>query len=389
MILRRRSPHRATRSARPWPLVVVGGVLAAAASLTTALFRGGNSASDVAVTVAIAAAVGLVIGLIGAWIVARFGALIRTRRDLEQVTSAPNLAVIPRHPLGAERPEDVVMFRDPNSIDAEAYRTLRTAFEFVAAKADAAPQRGVVVLVTSPRPGEGKSSVAANLAAATAMAGRRVALVDGDLRKPQIHRLFRLANTAGLSSLLAGETSLVDAVQRLDGMRELVVLSAGPPPSDPAEVLTDARLAAVLSRLAAASHLVVVDAPPLLAVTDPAIIAQHCDVVLMVATADLSSKREWVEALARLAVVDATVVGTVLLEPDDRIRAVPIYRYAPSAVPQNWWVTPGTAASTSTTDDTVGLRVVGATGAGSDDAGAPADTETDVNDEWSQHPFGR
>jgi receptor protein-tyrosine kinase len=214
------------------------------------------------------------------------------------------------------------------------------------------------------------------------MAGRRVTLIDGDLRKPQIHRLFRLGNSTGLASLLAGASTLADSVQRLDGTRDLAVLSAGPPPPDPAEVLTDPRLPAVLAALAAASDLVVIDAPPLLAVTDPTIVAQHCDGVLMVATADLSTKREWTEALARLAVIDATIYGTVLMEPDDRIRAVPTYRYAPSAVPHNWWVSP--AGATAET----GLRVVGGS-----DVDEVADTDAvrvespaDLSDDWTDRP---
>jgi len=362
--------------------VVTGGALAGGAAIVTLLMRGGNNNAVLIVPVAVA--VGLLIGLVAVWFVGRRDALVRSRRDLERLSSAPTLAVIPRQPLGAERPDDVVMFRDPNSIDAEAYRTLRTSFEFVAGRSDEAPGRGTVVLVTSPRPGEGKSSVAANLAAASAMAGRRVILVDGDLRKPQIHRLFRLGNTAGLASLLAGEGTLGATVQRVDGTRDLAVLSAGPPPPDPAEVLTDGRLAGVLAGLAAASDLVVVDAPPLLAVTDPTIIAQHCDAVVLVATADLSSTREWPEALARLAVIDATVIGTVLLEPDDRIRAVPTYRYAPSAVPQNWWVTPTASSGESS------LRVVGGTAAESGDVvgGGSDAVGAEVSDGWPERPSG-
>jgi polysaccharide biosynthesis transport protein len=379
----RRSHHPTRRGVRRGPLVATGALLAGGSALTTAAIRG--LGDNVILTVVAAALVGSLIALAATWVIDRRNVLIRTRRDLAKITSVPNLAVIPRQPSGAERPEDVVMFRDPNSIDAEAYRTLRTTFEFLE-RPTAAPGRATVVLVTSPRPGEGKSSVAANFAAAAAMAGRRVALVDGDLRKPQIHRLFRLPNTVGLSSLLSGGTRLTDAVQRLDGISTLIVLSAGPPPHDPAELLTDDRLATVLTVLSKTADLVVIDAPPLLAVADPAIIVQHCDVVLMVATADFSAKREWVEALARLAVMDATVIGTVLLEPDDRVRAVQTYRYAPGAVPQNWWVTTAPAAAGTPADaGTVGLRVVGGTDAdsGADDVGEA------IIDGWPEHPTGR
>src|SRR6056297_1066018 len=355
-----------------WLLVASSVVLAAAAALITRVVRG--ETDDVAVPVAIAGGVGLVIGLVGAWILASRGSTVRGTRDLAKLTGAPNLAVVARHPIGAVRPADVTMFRDPNSIEAEGFRTLRTALEFVtrttppatgkAAEhddaenddaehdatgnndADRAPaQPGPIVLVTSPRPGEGKSSVAANLAAAAAMAGRRVVLVDGDLRKPQAHRLFRSKNDLGLASVLRGDASVAEAVQRLDVVEGFALLSAGPPPPDPAEQLANERLGLTLRALAQAADLVVVDAPPLLAVTDPMVIVQHCDAVLMVATAGFSSRREWAEALPRLEVVDANVVGTVLLQPDDRVQATTTYRYTPSAAPTNWWVTASTTAA--------------------------------------------
>jgi capsular exopolysaccharide synthesis family protein len=387
MLSRRRSPRRDGRVRQRWALAATGVVFAAGSAIVTAVVRGSDR--SVVFVVAGATVAGLLIGLGAAWVVERRSGLIRSRHDLASLSSAPNLAVVPRHPMGAERPDDVVMLREPNSVDAEAYRTLRTAFEFVTDRSDESTT-GVVVLVSSPRPGEGKSSVAANLAAASAMAGRRVVLVDADLRKPQVHRLFRLPNAVGLSSLLSGEITMADAVQHLDAMRNLLVLPAGPPPPDPAELLTDRRLAANLDLLRSRADLVVVDAPPVLAVTDPTLIVQHCDGVLMVATAGLSAKREWVEALARLAVVDAAVIGTVLLEPDDRIRAVPTYHYAPSAVPKNWWVIPGSAPPASPgSDDSapVGLRVVGGTG-GHDRFGT-ARTDPDVSDGWPEHPAGR
>jgi capsular exopolysaccharide synthesis family protein len=330
-------------------------------------------------------------------------------RDLADIVSAPNLAVVPRHPLDAPRPDDVTMFREPNSVEAEGYRSLRTALQFVlrdpsAASPTTAPDPGppddggfldvtsverpvrtgpgTILLVTSPRPGEGKSSVAANLAAAEAMAGRRVVLVDGDLRKPQVHRLFRLRNEVGLASVLTGGAKLGDAVQRLDGTPNLAILSAGPPPPDPAEVLANERLGPVLSGLAQAADLVVVDAPPLLPVADPTMIVQHCDVALLVATAGISERREWTEAIPRLEVVGATVVGTVVLQPDDRVHASTSYRYAPSAVPPNWWVVRATERDDAPADPPSLAEP-------SADPHDPPDTPADassVTDRWPTRP---
>jgi capsular exopolysaccharide synthesis family protein len=335
-------------------------VAAATAALATQVLVG--DPNEVLLPVLVAAGAGLLIGLLAAWIAELFDGSIRDQRTLAKVTGAPTLAVVARHPIGAARPDDVAMFREPNSIEAEGYRTLRTSLEFVTRRtaADDGGQRdvavgddgahepvasGPIVLVTSPRPGEGKSSVAANLAAAAAMAGRRVVLVDGDLRKPQVHRLFHVKNHSGLASVLSGDATVAEAVQRLDAGKGFALLTAGPPPPDPAEQLTNERLGLTLRALAEAADLVVVDAPPLLAVTDPTVIVQHCDAVLMVATAGFSSRREWAEAMRRLALVDANVVGAVLLQPDDRVRATPSYSYTPSAAPSNWWVTERTKAT--------------------------------------------
>jgi capsular exopolysaccharide synthesis family protein len=329
--------------------VVVPVVVAAAAALVTQVAIGDRN--DVLLPVLLAAAAGLVVGLIAAWVAERRSSTILGLGDLAKLTSVPNLAVVARHAIGASRPDDVAMFRDPNSIEAEGYRVLRTALEFVTRTPAGGDGPGPIVLITSPRPGEGKSSVAANLAAATAMSGRRVVLVDGDLRKPQVHRLFRVKNGLGLSSVLRGDATVAEAVQRLDVVDGFALLSAGPPPPDPAEQLANERLELTLHALAQAADLVLVDAPPLLAVTDPTVIVQHCDAVLMVATAGFSSRREWAEAMPRLDVVSANVVGTVLLQPDDRVQATPTYRYAPSAAPSNWWVTERTHVAERTTTD--------------------------------------
>jgi polysaccharide biosynthesis transport protein len=289
---------------------------------------------DVVGSVLWAALAGLVIGVVAALIVGWRDPTVRSERQLARLTGVANLAVIPRHPLGEVRPDDVAVLRDPNSIESEAYRTLRTVLDFVAHD-----RPFTVLLVTSPRPGEGKSSVAANLAATVAQLGRRVVLVDGDLRRPQIHRLFVTGNQCGLSSVLTGEAPLQQGVQRLDRDHNIALLTAGPPPPDPAELLSHERLRRTLESLAGGSDFVVVDAPPVLPVADPIILAQAADATLLVATAGLSDRREWTETVDRLRKVDAHVVGTVLLRPDSRVHATPSYRYAPSAAPAHWWVT--------------------------------------------------
>ena len=283
---------------------------------------------------------GLVIGIVAAWVVSRFDSTIRSAHRLHDIAKVPNLAVIPRVPLGQRRPDDLASMGDPNSVEVEAYRTLRTAVEFLANESGAK-----VLLVTSPRPGEGKSSVAANLAIVAAQGGRNVVLIDGDLRKPQVHRSFGVRNDRGLSSILTGDTTLNAAVTRLDAEKNLVILPSGPPPPDPAELLLSDRLERAIEALAKVADLVVIDAPPVLPVTDSTILAQRCDAVLLAATVGLSERGEWVETLERLAVVKANVIGTVLSHPDSRVESSAMtYHYAPTAAPANWWVTTATEA---------------------------------------------
>ncbi len=320
-----------------WALGVVAVVTAVIAAAVTQLVVG--DAAGLAVPVIVAALIGLLLGAVAIVVAEAVDGTIRAPHQLVKLTSAPNLGVVPRHQVDVGRPEGVTMFSEPDSVEAEGYRSAFTALEFVLRSsavavpgavgspvagrdADAAAPRlaapGKIVLVTSARPGEGKSSVAANLAAAAALAGRRVVLVDADLRKPQVHRLLRLENDAGLSTMLTGEAKGFSAVQRLESLRHLVVLSGGPPPPDPAELLASPRLGAALTSMAAQADLLIVDSPPVLAVTDPTLIAQQCDATIMVATAGASDRREWAEALSRLGVVDADVVGTVLIQPDER-----------------------------------------------------------------------
>jgi capsular exopolysaccharide synthesis family protein len=283
---------------------------------------------------------GLVIGIVAAWVLSRFDSSIRSAHRLHDITDVPNLAVIPRVPLGQRRPDDLAAMGDPNSVEAEAYRTLRTAVEFLLNESGAK-----VLLVTSPRPGEGKSSVAANLAVVAAQGGRNVVLIDGDLRKPQVHRSFGVRNDRGLSSILTGDAPLNRAVKRLDAEKNLVILPAGPPPPDPAELLLSDRLEKAIEALAKVADLVVIDTPPVLPVTDSTILAQCSDAVLLAATVGLSERGEWVETMERLAVVKANVIGTVLSRPDSRVESsTTTYHYAPTAAPANWWVTQATEA---------------------------------------------
>ncbi len=195
----------------------------------------------------------------------------------------------------------------PRSAAAEAYRTLRTNIEF------AAVDRPVhTLLVTSSSPGEGKTVTACNLAVAFAQAGRRVILVDADLRKPGVNSMFRLPNTQGLTSLLRSDDTTVESVAQQTEQDGLRIVTTGPLPPNPAELLGSQRMRAVLEQLSSSVDLLVVDSPPLRAFADAAILSSFLDGTVFVVDASVSRRRavrQGREALTRAA---AHMLGVVL-----------------------------------------------------------------------------
>jgi capsular exopolysaccharide synthesis family protein len=195
----------------------------------------------------------------------------------------------------------------PRSAIAEAYRTLRTNVEFASVDA---PIR--TLLVTSSIPGEGKTVTAANLAVAFAQAGRRVLLVDADLRKPGAHHVFGLPNAIGLTALLRSDDVSLDAIAHSTEQANLRVLTTGPLPPNPAELIGSQRMRTVLERLKANADLIIFDSPPLQAVTDSAILSSFLDATLFVIDASHSRRNAVRMARQALARADANVVGVVL-----------------------------------------------------------------------------
>jgi len=202
----------------------------------------------------------------------------------------------------------------PMSPVVESYRALRTNLRFLAAER---PIRSV--LVTSPRPQEGKTLVSANLALTLADAGYRVVLLDGDLRRAQVHRTFGLDGRTGLSNVLAADAQVGEVLHEV-GVPNLRVVPAGPKPPNPAELLGSIRMARVLEELALQANIVVVDSPPVLAVTDPLVLAAATDGVLLVLRARAGPYSAAREAKARLEQVHARLLGVVLNQAPTRGR---------------------------------------------------------------------
>jgi len=195
----------------------------------------------------------------------------------------------------------------PRSGVAEAYRTLRTTIEF--ASVDAPIQ---TLLVTSSIPGEGKTITASNLAVVFAQAGRRVLLVDADLRKPGVHVVFDLPNAHGLTTLLRSNEVSLDAVAHSTEQANLRVLTTGPLPPNPAELMGSQRMRTLLKSLQAAADLVIFDSPPLQAVTDSAVLSSFLDGTILVIDAGHSRRGTVRQAREVLAKAGANVLGAVL-----------------------------------------------------------------------------
>ena len=171
---------------------------------------------------------------------------------------------------------EVITLHAPAAQASESYRAIRTSIFFKSRETNAK-----IIQITSPAPGDGKSTTTANLACTIAQAGSRVLLLDADMRKPTQHKLFGLNNQTGLSSIITGSVDFEDAVQDvIPGY--LSVVTAGPIPSNPAELLTSMRFADLLSKYGEAYDYVLIDTPPMLAVTDPSIVCAHADLVYMV-----------------------------------------------------------------------------------------------------------
>ncbi len=205
---------------------------------------------------------------------------------------------------GGER--GLVMIDDPRSFGAEAYRVLRTNLHY--ANPDAPLRR---ILVTSAGAGEGKSTTVANLGVSLAQAERSVLLVDGDLRRPKLHTLFAQPSMPGLSSYLAGD-SMLEAVILKTSIPNLSIVPSGRIPPNPAELLGARRMRELLAVAPERFDIVIVDSPPVLAVSDARTVAPLVDGVLLVVASGASPRAALQRAKEQLATVRSRVLGAVL-----------------------------------------------------------------------------
>lgn len=230
--------------------------------------------------------------------------VIRSEHDIARVTDRPVIGSIMLDQSLSEGPRSVIA--DPRSLRAESYRRLRTNLQFLGLE-----ERQRAIVVTSTVPGEGKTTTAINIAVTMAAAGERVLLVDADLRRPRIAEHFGLEGGAGLTTVLIGQATLDDVVQP-QGSTGLDVLASGPIPPNPSELLGFPEMKKLLDEATRRYDVVILDTPPLLPVTDAAILSHVTSGALIVVGSRIVRRPELDAALASLDRVETRVLGLVL-----------------------------------------------------------------------------
>lgn len=234
---------------------------------------------------------------------------IESKDDVERlVPRAPVVGLVPffdqwRSPTSTP----VASIEEPEGPVAQAYRSMRTSLQFIAGERDVTS-----IQVTSALPGEGKTATAVNLAIMFALAGADVVLVDADLRKPRVHEFFDLPNREGLSSGLLKEARLDRLLHTIEEVPGLYVITAGPTPAFPAELMQSERTRLLSEGLMKEADIVIFDSPPVLPVADPLALSSKVDAVLLVTSVSGTTRRQLSRASELLDQVGANVIGTVV-----------------------------------------------------------------------------
>lgn len=250
------------------------------------------------------ALVGLMIGLLLALVRFLMDNTVKSTSQVEELTGATTIGGVLFDAGMAAEP--LVTQHRAQSISSEAYRQIRTNLQYVSV--DNPPK---VIVVTSSVSGEGKTTTAINLALVLAQSGQRVALIEADLRRPRVIRYLQLIGGAGLTNILAGKADLSELLQPW-GDGKLSVLASGPNPPDPSELLGSEQMGHLLEELRESHDYVIIDAPPLLPVTDAAVLAVLADGVVLVTRWGTTKREQLRAAAAMVRVIDVRVLGTVL-----------------------------------------------------------------------------
>jgi Mrp family chromosome partitioning ATPase len=322
--------------------------LAALQTSNAILVKSAGSATQVRPRPVRNAALGLVLGLLLGCGFAFLANALDTRVSDEEIAdyySSPLVGRLPKPSVRVRKSNRLVMLETPSSVEAEAYRLLSTNLDFLLLTNPA-----TVLMVTSALDGEGKSPVAANLAIAAAQPGRTVRLIDLDLRRPMLATYFGMPPTLGLTDVAMGSVTLEQALALIPadskvwrddawatgevivvppGTPMLEILPAGKIPPNPSELVGSSAVHAIIATLRETSDLVIVDAPPLLAVADPLVISKSVDAIIVTARRTSLRRRTIKEASRLLGACPAPTIGHIFVDAD--VESTAYYRYGEQA----------------------------------------------------------
>ncbi len=270
----------------------------------------------------LAALVGILLAVGVAFLIEYLDDTIKTPDDISRVSGLSTLGAISRlKEVGSTRP--LLSLLGSKAPESEAYRTLRTNIQFSSVDK---PVR--TLLVTSSGPGEGKSTTASNLAMVLAQTGQRVVLVDTDLRRPVMHKIFGVPNNVGMTTaLLSGDHVALEGHLQPTGADNLQLLTSGPIPPNPSELLGSHRMAHLVEVLSEQADVVIFDSPPVLAVTDAAVLGRQMDGVLLVVEAGETREQALAHSVSELQKTGANILGVALNRLDSRRGGYYYYYY--------------------------------------------------------------
>jgi capsular exopolysaccharide synthesis family protein len=269
---------------------------------------------------------GLFMGIVVAFTFEFLDNTLKSPEDIRNYLNVPYLGPVPSFDIDRddiENPELITQY-SPKSTASESYRGIRTSLLF--SSADRPPK---VILVTSAGPSEGKTLTSTNLAITMAQAGSRVVIVDCDMRKPKVHKMFGIGRDKGMSSVLVSnelESILQDVIIHSD-IPNLDVIPCGPIPPNPSEIIGSQKMSRIMEKLQEQYDRIIVDSPPITAVTDSAVLAKFVDGVMLVVHAGVTPRQVVKTGLEQVQGVDANVLGAVLNDVDTGKESYYYYQY--------------------------------------------------------------
>ena len=273
-------------------------------------------------TILLGALVGLVLSIAGALLLEYLDDTVKNSDDVRRIAELPTLGTVFRM-TNVNQPSDrLVSISQPKSPIAESYRALRANLQFSGFK-----QSSSALIVTSATPGEGKTTTSANLAIIMAQGNKRVILVDADLHRPTLHKIFGVPNKVGFTSLVLDEALTLDEALQQTDLPNLRLLTCGPLPPSPADFLNSEEVAAIIERLRQSADLVIFDTPPVLAVTDAIILAARLQSTIIVIDSGRTRSDMVRSEVEKLQSGGAKIIGVVLNKLDEKNIAGGSYYY--------------------------------------------------------------